>query len=115
MPNGRGTASPALITRLRGALVSDPRTLRLVVTLAVAAGLWLFAWRLISTEPMREDGILVYRVDASEIVAYPRSDAAMDYLNGVALLSGDGWVNWRVTNRWSVYRPGGARFSVCWR
>jgi hypothetical protein len=46
----------------------------------------------------------------NEIVAYPRSDAAMDYLNGIALLSGDGWVNWREANRWSVYRPGWGAF-----
>ena len=32
------------------------------------------------------------------------------YLNGMALLSGDGWVNWRDANRWSVYRPGWGAF-----
>ena len=53
----------------------------------VALGLWVFAWIVYSRAPLPERGILVFRVDANEIVAYPRSDAAMDYLNGMALAS----------------------------
>ena len=109
MPNRRGTASPPLIARLR-ALAGRPRGRRLLLAIAATALLWLGAWRLIASAPLPEKGILVYRIDAGEIVAYPRSDAAMDYLNAMAILSGDGWVNWRDTNRWSVYKPGWGAF-----
>jgi len=91
-------------------LPSDPADRRLLITVAIAIGLWLFAYGLFSAAPLRDEGILVYRTDVNEIVAQPRSDAAMDYLNGMAILSGDGWVNWRSTNRWSVYRPGWGAF-----
>ena len=109
MPNGRGRASAPLIARLR-ALAGGPGGARLLLTVVAVVALWLGAWRLIATAPLPEKGILVYRVDAGEVVAYPRSDAAMDYLNAMAILSGDGWVNWRDTNRWSVYRPGWGAF-----
>jgi hypothetical protein len=79
---------------------------RLLLTVAAGLGLWLFAFAVFSAAQLPDKGVLVYRIDANEVVAYPRSDAAMDYLNGMALLSGDGWVNWREGNRWSVYRPG---------
>ena len=110
MSSTSATGSPALLDRLRALAAgarAEPRSL--LIVLAVI-GLWLLAWWLISTAPLREQGILVYRVDVNEIAAYPRSDAAMDYLNAMAILTGDGWVNWRDTNRWSVYRPGWGAF-----
>ena len=78
--------------------------------LAALVGTWLLAFHLFSTAELPGGKILQFRTDVNEIVAYPRSDAAMDYLNGIAILSGDGWVNWRDTNRWSVYRPGWGAF-----
>ena len=110
MPSERWTGGTVPLASLRAVFSGDPSRPRLLLTVAVALGLWLFAFRLFSTAPLRDSGILVYRIDANEIVAYPRSDAAMDYLNGMAILSGDGWVNWRSTNRWSVYRPGWGAF-----
>ena len=76
----------------------------------VALVLWAVALVVISRTPLPEKGILVYRVDVNEVVAYPRSDAAMEYLNGMALASGDGWVGWREAGRWSIYRPGWGAF-----
>ncbi len=95
---------------LRAAYAGRRTRAGLLIIAVVAIGLWLFAHRLFSTAPLPDRSILVYRIDANDIAAYPRSDAAMDYLNGMAILSGDGWVNWRSTNRWSVYRPGWGAF-----
>ena len=77
---------------------------------AVALALWAAAFVVISRTPLPEKGILVYRVDVNEVVAYPRSDAALEYFNGMALASGDGWVGWREAGRWSIYRPGWGAF-----
>ncbi len=116
MSSTRWTGAADLAGRLRPVWSGDPSRARWLVTVAVALGLWLFAFHAFSTAPLPDSGILTYRIDANEIVAYPRSDAAMDYLNGMALLSGDGWVNWRDTNRWSVYRPGWGAFlgALAW-
>ncbi len=110
MLNKGRTGAAALLAGLRAAYSGRWTRAGLWITAVVALGLWLFAFRLFSTVPLPDGNILVYRIDTNEIAAYPRSDAAMDYLNGMAILSGDGWVNWRSTNRWSVYRPGWGAF-----
>ncbi|MFQ5350235.1 MAG: hypothetical protein ACE5EG_07330, partial [Thermoanaerobaculia bacterium] len=110
MSSDERTGVRALVAALRDASSGRRSRAGLLLTAVVALGLWLFAYRLFSTAPLPDGKILIFRIDANEIAAYPRSDAAMDYLNGMAILSGDGWVNWRVTNRWSVYRPGWGAF-----
>lgn len=104
----------AALTRMRTALGADPERMRLLITIAAALALWALATDRFSRPPAPKSGhpnrAHVFRIDVNEIQAYPRSDAAMDYLNGMAILSGDGWVNWRDTNRWSVYRPGWGAF-----
>ncbi|SPD73140.1 membrane hypothetical protein [uncultured Desulfobacterium sp.] len=68
--------------------------------------LWAMAYQVfqVPSEPMD------FRIDRREAIAYPMSDAAGDFLNGLALLVGDGWVNWRPFARWTVYRPGWCGF-----
>ncbi len=70
--------------------------------------LWVFALQHMTRAPDRWGR--EYRIDRKEAVAYPYSDAFVDYLNAIAIVSGDGWVHWRRTNRWSAYRPGWAAF-----
>ena len=49
----------------------------------------------------------VFRADMTGVVAYPNSDAGSSFMNAMAILSGDGWVEWRNPfARWTVYKPG---------
>lgn len=67
--------------------------------------LWLLAWSRLSRDPTPTP---LTRIDRPGAVAYPIGDAGCDFQNALAILSGDGWVNWRAGNRWSVYKPGWA-------
>ncbi len=103
MSSLRGTDATALLARFRTAFTRGSRRSRLLISVAAALSLWAFATVRFSQPPAQKSGhpnrAHVFRIDVNEIEAYPRSDAAMDYLNGMAILSGDGWVNWRDTNR----------------
>ncbi len=80
--------------------------------LLIAALLWLLALQVFSRAPV-PGGRGASRVDHAGVEAYPLSDAGCDFQNALAILTGEGWVNWRGTNRWSVYKPGwGAALAV---
>lgn len=42
----------------------------------------------------------------ADALAYPLSDALEAYRGGLAILTGDGWVNWWKDTRWTTYKPG---------
>jgi len=67
--------------------------------------LWIFAHETFTRSREGRD-FSIFRLDRPDAVAFPDSDARQDFMDGLAILSGDGWVNWRSTSRWSVYKPG---------
>lgn len=66
--------------------------------------LWVLAYAHFTDQPHTKPASS-FRVDYGEAVAYPTSDAGCHYHNALAIMTGEGLVNWRVTNRWSVYKP----------
>ncbi len=104
----------APLSRLRSAFGADPSLSRLLIAAAAALALWAFAAAQFSRPQPPKSGHAnrahVFRIDVNEIQAYPRSDAAREYLNAMAILSGDGWVSWRGPARWSISQPGWGAF-----
>jgi len=71
--------------------------------------LWVFAYQVFQTPPQGGH----YRIDRREAVAYPMSDALSHFVGGLAILSGDGWVNWREDSRYTVDKPGWTASLAC--
>jgi len=100
-------ATPSPCARLFTAWRRDAALRRKVGRAAIVlvlALLWLYADRNFGYTSVDS----FCRFDFGSAAAYPVSDAGCDFQNALAMRSGDGWVNWRETNRWTVYKPGWA-------
>jgi hypothetical protein len=67
----------------------------------IVACFWYFSFLEFSTP---HEGM--FRLDRKDQIAVPNSDARIDLMNGLAILNGDGFVNWRPLTRHQVYKPG---------